>query len=275
LSQPVRILLPFPECKVPGGRKIATLKARRGVLNGCFKPMLAKRNEAVLAFTSAMNGGREAHSVLGLTGQPFQEALAINRGFGSSALATVLSRSAHSLVAALTAHPLTGQGQRRLARDVLFVCPLLGLLRPDDLVPDYRCPVGAHLPKIGSLHRFWKATVTGALNRLLKGAHVFSFLPARLGALWEPDGREAGITVIRFSRKSGDRCVGETAAVPRLSGETVRFILENDVRSAGDLARFKTSVGHVLSPSRAEDRGAVRQLDFVLEGALAASAASV
>jgi Peroxide stress protein YaaA len=269
VSQPVRILLSFAEAKAPGGRKGVTLGTRQGLLNGCFKAMMLKRTEALQAFRSAMNGGREAQAVLGLKGQPFQDALAINRGFDSTSLADVLERSPHAFLDALTKPPLSAAVGRRLHRDVLFVCPLLGLLRPGDQVPDYRCPVGAQLPRIGSLHRFWKETVTAALNRLLKGAQVFSFLPARLSALWEPDGREAGIAVLRFSRLSGGRCVGETASVPRLSGEAVRYILENEVGSGNELMRFRSSRGHAYSASHSEDAGPVRHLNFVLDPAAA------
>jgi hypothetical protein len=274
VSQPVRILLPFAECKAPGGRKGATLKTRHGALNGGLKPILQKRTLALKAFREAMNGGREAHAVLGLTGDPFQEALAINRAFDTSPLASVLERNARAFVSALTTPPLSAAAERRLTRDVLFLCPLLGLLRADDLVPDYRCPVGADVPKLGSLHRFWKEAVTAALNRILKGAQVFSFLPTRLGALWEPDGREAGITVLRFSRKTGDRCLGETAAVPRLSGEALRHILEHDIRSGADLVRFKSSQGHAHDGASSTVRGGVRSVNFVLDRPLAASVAS-
>jgi hypothetical protein len=112
------------------------------------------------------------------------------------------------------------------------------------------------------------------LNRGLKGAQVFSFLPARLMALWKPDGREAGITLIKFSRKANDRCVGETAGVARLSAEAVRFILEHDVRSAKDMIAFRSSQGHAYSAVHSHDRGGIRSLNFVFDPARAAQASS-
>jgi hypothetical protein len=263
----VRIILPLAECKTPGGRKGATFETRHGALNGSSKPMVLMQAEALQAFQNAMKAGREAQAVLGLSGQPFQEALAINRCVASTSLTSVLERCPHAFVAAVTKPPLSAAAGRKLHHDVLFVCPLLGLLRPDDQVPDYRCPAGAQLSRFGSLHRFWKAAVTAALNRILKGAQVFSFLPTRLGALWKPDGREAGITVVRFSRLSGSRCVAETASVPRLSGEAVRYILENDVRSGSDLVRFRSSNGHAYRASHSRDDGPVRHLNFVLDPA--------
>jgi hypothetical protein len=226
------------------------------------KSIVEARLAAVQAFRAAMAAARDAQAILGLTGAPFQEALAINRAFDQSPLLPVLERNAPAFMAALRGLPAAAS--RRLAREVFFICPLLGVLRPGDLIPDYRCPPGADLPKIGSLHRYWKGPVTATLNRLLKGAQVLSFLPARLSALWEPDGREAGITMLRFSRLSGERCLGETAAVPRLSAEALRHIVESDGRSLQDLLRFRSKDGHAYAAIHSEDRGRVRCLNFVL-----------
>jgi hypothetical protein len=234
--------------------------------------MLQARLAAVQAFRSAMAGARDAQAILGLVGPPFQEALAINRAFDDSPLMTVLERNAPAFLAGLRG--LSAQAARRLGREVVFICPLLGVLRPGDLVPDYRCPAGADLPKIGSLHRFWKGPVTATLNRVLKGAQVLSFLPARLNALWEPDGREAGITILRFSRLSGDRCLGETAAVPRLSAEALRHVLEADGRASHDLMRFRSHDGHAYAAIHSENRGRVRCLNFVLGPGHEASAST-
>jgi hypothetical protein len=233
--------------------------------------MLVARLAAVQAFKSAMAGARDAQAILGLTGAPFQEALAINRAFDDSPLLPVLDRNAPAFLGGLRG--LSAQASRRLAREVIFICPLLGVLRPGDLVPDYRCPAGADLPKIGSLHRFWKAPVTATLNRLLKGAQVISFLPARLNALWEPDGREAGITILRFSRLSRDRCLGETAAVPRLSAEALRHVLEAEGRGQ-DLMRFRSRDGHAYAAIHSENRGRVRCLNFVLRAGHEAGAST-
>ena len=265
MSQPVRILLPFAECKAAGGRRGSTLKTRHGALNGCSKQILQKRLEVIQAFRVAMSGGREAQAILGLTGQPFQDALAINRAFESSFLAPVFERNGEAFAKALTAPALPTPARRRLTREVFFICPLLGVLRSDNLVPDYRCPVGAKLPRVGSLHRFWKVPVSATLWRTLKGAEVFSFLPARLSALWQPDGRERSITVIKFSRMSHGGCVGETAAVAKLSAEAVRYILEGDVRSADAMMKFRSSQGHSYSATQSRDQGRVRCLNFVLD----------
>jgi hypothetical protein len=239
-----------------------------------LRPIRQVRLQAVQAFRAAMKSAGDAQTILGLNGDPFREALAINRAFDMAPLLPALERSAPSFLGALGAGRLSGPVLRRLRGSVLFICPLLGILRPGDLVPDYRCPAGADLPRIGSLHRLWKAPVTAALNRMLKGAQVFSFLPARLEALWAPDGREAGITVLRFSRLVSGRCSGETAAVPRLSAEAVRCVLESDGRAFHDVLRFKSSDGHAYAPLRSEDRGRVRCLNFVLDTAGAAASAS-
>ena len=120
-----------------------------------------------------------------------------------------------------------------------------------------------------------EGAVTAALNRILKGAQVFSFLPARLSALWEPDGREAGISVLRFSRKSGERCLGETAAVPRLSARGAALHPRERGTRGADIVRFRSSHGHAYSAVHSEQRGAIRCLNFVLDQPQSASASSV
>jgi uncharacterized protein len=273
VTTPVRFLLPFSECKVSGGKRGVTLKSREHVLTDCLKPIKQKRLDALDAFRDAMNGGGGAQSVLGLSGRPFQEAFAVNRAFDTSCLMPVLERNGRSFSSVFQAPPLGAAQRRRLEREVYFICPLLGVLRPGDLVPDYRVPAGANLPGVGSLHKFWKGAISDALNRVLKGAHVFSFLPARLSALWEPDGRAAGITVMRFARLSDQRALGETAAVPRLSAESVRFILDTDARSVAEVMRFRSSAGHAYSAVHSGNQAGVRCLNFVCNGAKSVAAA--
>ena len=55
--------------------------------------------------------------------------------------------------------------------------------------------------------------------------------------------------------------------MPRLSGEAVRYILENEVGSGSELVRFRSSRGHAYSASHSEDAGPVRHLNFVLDPA--------
>ncbi len=207
--------------------------------------------------------GPQALKVLCLSGAPFQAALRINRDFDRCNLATALERNSASFCDVLAVDTLAAEARRRLERQLLFICPLLGLVGPSDLVPDYRCPIGARLPGVGSLHKFWKQPMTETLNRLCRDRIVVSFLPARLRALWEPDGRCLQIVTMRFYRHDSENVVGETAAVPRLTAEAVKFITEQDARTIADLTRFHSSDGHSYCAAHSETSDEVRHLSFV------------
>jgi cytoplasmic iron level regulating protein YaaA (DUF328/UPF0246 family) len=263
VPQPLRILVPFADRKKPGGREGATLSTRRVADQWSFRTLAAPRTAALDGFREAMAQSAVALKVLKLTGKAFREAHAINRAFDRSRLASALERSNGTFAEALRTAELGQAEKKRLAAALLFVCPLFGVLSSEDMVPDFRCPEGAKLPRVGSLHKHWKPEVSKFFNRVLKGRHVLSFLPTRLAALWEPDGGAETIATVTFSRYAGEKLRGETAAAPGLVGEALRFVVDRDVRTPQDFAKFKSSLGHTFSASHSACEGAYRVMRFV------------
>lgn len=263
MAQPLRILVPLADRKKPGGRDGATLATRRPANLWKYRTLAEARAAALDAFRAAMAQSGTALKVLGLSGEAFRDAHAINRAFDRSKLATTLERSNGTFAESLMAAAMPAADRGRLVKSLLFVCPLFGVLGPDDLVPDYRCPEGAKLPGVGSLHKHWKPEVSKFFNRVLRGSHVLSFLPTRLSALWEPDGGAASVSAVAFARYVGDRLRGETAAAPGLAGEALRFVVERDVRTPQEFAKFRSSLGHTFSAAHSECDGAFRVMRFV------------
>jgi cytoplasmic iron level regulating protein YaaA (DUF328/UPF0246 family) len=259
LATSLRILVPLSDRKKPGGREGAALGTARPSTLWSFRSLNPARRKALAAFRAAMSQQTSALKVLGLKAEAFREAYAVNRAFDRSRLTSALERCNGTFAEALRHAELAAVERRRIEARVLFVCPLFGVLAPEDRVPDFRCPEGAKLPEVGSLHRHWKPEVTKFLNRVLKGKHVISFLPTRLGALWEPDGAAASVTVVRFGRRGpGGRPRGETAAAPGLCGEALRFVVEDDVQTPAEFFTFASSLGHVHAPAFTSDEDGFR-----------------
>ena len=264
LATSLRILVPLSDRKKPGGREGVSLASARPTSLWSFRTLIAARRKALAAFRVAMAQQATAMKALCLGEDAFREAYVINRAFDRSRLASALDRCNGTFAEALRHQELAAAERRRIDARVLFVCPLFGVLAPEDRLPDFRCPEGAKLPQLGSLHRHWKPDVTKFLNRVLKGKHVLSFLPTRLGALWEPDGTAASVTTVRFGRKGpGGRPRGETAAAPGLCGEAVRFVVEEDVQTLAEFSRFASSLGHVNAPAWATEEDGVREQWFL------------
>lgn len=92
----------------------------------------------------------------------------------------------------------------RLGVDVRIVSALLGLCALDEPVPDYRLEIGASLPPLGGLGRFWREQLADHLSQLAAGARVWDLLPAEHAVVWPPQQRPAAdIVAVRFVRPDG------------------------------------------------------------------------
>ncbi len=110
---------------------------------------------------------------------------------------------------------------------IVVVSGLLGLVRGDDPVPDYRLKMGANLAPFGKLSTWWRNDLSDTLNRYATGRtarqpRVFvDLLPKEHRAAWTPDERVTGVS-IEFVDPSG-KPGGHFAKAAK--GELARAIL--------------------------------------------------
>lgn len=206
-------------------------------------------------FLSAINGQGHGKEVLRLAGDRLKRATEKNLGFHHSGLLTVLERERGPLFSGL------GEVDAALARrlqDMIVVCPLLGILAPTDMVPEYRCPVGAQIPGWGSLHTHWKKHLGPVLNRLCRNRRVFSFLPNRLRALWTPGAAVEEFVTIQFATRRSDGGLRiENAGAGKLAGAMIRAMFDDDLTEPSQLQSWRGPYGHAYSAvhsARAEGR---------------------
>ena len=66
-----------------------------------------------------------------------------------------------------------------------MVSGLLGLVRGDDPVPDYRLKMGANLAPLGKLSTWWREAVTTEVARLARRHVIVDLLPQEHRAAWD------------------------------------------------------------------------------------------
>lgn len=72
---------------------------------------------------------------------------------------------------------LTATQRNAFVKRIIVPSGLLGLVRADDPVPDYRLKMGARLAPFGTMSKFWNETITDALVAVVKKKAVVDLLP--------------------------------------------------------------------------------------------------
>jgi len=253
-SARVRFIIPASERKNAGGsRSFSFQEAQEERQLNRFPSLTFARREAVSAFMHSVNGQGHGAEVLRLSGEHLQRAIQLNLAMPRSGLMPALERERGPLYGELLAGAPDAATRQRLHDDLVIVCPLLGLIAPTDLVPEYRCPVAAQIPGFGSLHQYWKGRVGMVLDRLCRGRRVFSFLPARLRALWTPKASVPEMVNVRFaSRSNGGVLRTENAGAGRLAGAMIRHMVTTGSSDVTALQDWRSPVGHQYSADHSD-----------------------
>jgi uncharacterized protein len=178
----LRLLLPPSEAKHPGGRG-------RPLTDPAASPVLGEARAAVFKALAALLDGPEAAAASALLLPPaaVHGALAADRAVLRAPTTPALSRYAGVLYQGLDASSLTRPERRLAGRAVLVLSGLLGVVRGDEAVPDYRVPSAARLPGVGVLATYWRGVLGAAMPGLLPTAGlVVDLRSTDYAAMWRP-----------------------------------------------------------------------------------------
>ena len=131
---------------------------------------------------------------------------------------------------------------------------LYGMLKPLDLIAPYRLEMGIKLPvgKAANLYAFWKERITQALNDELEEGELFINLASEeyFKAIDTVKLKTSVITPV-FKDYKGDTLKIVSFYAKKARGRMVRYLAENDIRSAEDLKGFNAD-GYVFSEKFSE-----------------------
>ncbi len=163
------ILLPPSEGKAEGGVKKWSPRA------GAFGSALGTpRTEIVTALQKAKGGDA---ALLGVKGDLLERARRANASLIGAPVLPAWQRYTGVVWDHLDLASLTAPQRTRALSSIVVVSGLLGLVRADDAIPDYRLKMGARLKPFGTMAAWWHDTVSAALNSYAKGCVVIDLLP--------------------------------------------------------------------------------------------------
>ncbi|MEX2625384.1 MAG: peroxide stress protein YaaA [Ilumatobacteraceae bacterium] len=205
-TSPLTILLPPSEGKAPGGGDPAWSPD-----HGTYGETLAAHRQEVIDALAAAGGGDR--TLLGVGGDHLERAVHANRSLLGAPTLPAWRRYTGVVWDHLDPATLTA-AQRR---SIVVVSGLLGLVRADDPVPDYRLKMGASLAPMGKLSTWWRPMLGPALTAASRRRAVVDLLPKEHRAAFSDEERGRFVTVDLAERSGAPGGHAAKAAKGRLA----------------------------------------------------------
>ncbi len=245
------ILLPSAEGKAEGGNPLAPdmFDYRTSNTFNYFSDLNPERRAVikVLQQTVEASGEAKLEKLFGIKGDTLEKAVQVNLDiFGSPLLAAVDRYGPGVMYSSMEFAELPTGAQRRLLENGVIFSGLFGLLRPDDLIPNYRLEMDATLPEIGKLSKYWKPTLSPALNQALKDKFVWDLLPQSHRDAWDDDGSYRALVQVKFFKEEDGERKPVTHGVKQLRGALVNYIVRDPAESIEALHEWEAPDGYEL-----------------------------
>ncbi|MFN3598004.1 MAG: YaaA family protein [Rubricoccaceae bacterium] len=254
------ILLPSAEGKQPGGNPLAPdmFDYRASNTFNYFSDLNPERRALIDALQAQVRDGEDLPALFGLKGDHLEAAVAATLDVYRSPLMAAIDRySPGVMYQAMEFGALPTGAQRRLLENGIIFSGLFGLLRPDDLIPDYRLSMDASVRGIGKVSRYWRPFVSAHLNRLLTGHVVWNLLPGTHEDAWEDAGTYRRMLRVKFFRERDGQRKAVSHGVKELRGALVHFIVTTLAETAEDLDAWDAPGGFEpdFGASELDERG--------------------
>ena len=170
-ATPFVILLPPSEGKAVGGNSQKPWSGESGV----FGPELANYRQSVAARLRTVKGGDQ--KLLGVQGAHLLHAQTHNCALIGSPTLPAWQRYTGVVWDHLDLAAFPRPSQMAAVKRIFVPSGLAGLVRADDLLPDYRLKMGARLSPFGLMSRWWRDALTDAFVAHVRKTTVIGLLP--------------------------------------------------------------------------------------------------
>ncbi len=255
------ILLPSAEGKQAGGNPLAPdmFDYRSSNTFNYFSELNPERRTLIDAVQAQVRQAQEAgdtaalEALFGVTGAALERAVEVSLNVYESPLTAAIDRYAPGVMyRAMEFSALPTGAQRRLLENGIIFSGLFGLLRPDDLVPDYRLKMDARVEGIGKASAYWREPASAHLNTLLTGQAVWNLLPAAFEAAWDDQGTAARTIRVSFFKEENGERKPVTHGIKPLRGALVGYIVTAVAESADALELWDAPDGYEVDHDATE-----------------------
>lgn len=214
-----------------------------------FNELNPSRRELIAAVHQAIESADELEEIFGVKGEALEAALKANLEILRAPLMSALDRySPGVMYEAMDFAGLPTGAQRRLLENGIIFSGLFGLLRPDDLIPNYWLRMDAALPEVGKVYQFWRPRLSGVLNATLKDRVVWNLLSGLHEKAWDDEHTYHMLIDVQFVRESGGERKTLTKGLKPLRGQLVNYIVRETVEEIDGLIDWTHPEGYRYDP---------------------------
>lgn len=243
------ILMPSAEGKAPGGNPLAPdmFDYRSSNTFNYFSELNAERRALINALQAEIQAGDDEtlEKLFGVKGDTLQDAVDANLSIYNSPLMAAIDRYGPGVMyQAMDFAGLPTGAQRRLLENGVIFSGLFGLLRPDDLIPNYRLKMDASVGALGKASRYWRPFVSEQLNTLLADKVVWNLLPGAHEDAWEDAESYSRMYRLKFFKEVDGERKPVSHGVKELRGALVHYIVTELVTDVEDLIGWDAPDGY-------------------------------
>ena len=242
------ILLPSAEGKISGGNPLAPdmFDYRSSNTFNYFSDLNPERRALIDALQSQIAKGDEPEleKLFGVKGDTLRQAVEANQRVYASPLIAAIDRYGPGVMYRAMSFPdLPTGAQRRLLENGIIFSGLFGLLRPDDLIPNYRLKMDAKVEGIGKVSAYWRETLSATLNTLLTDQAVWNLLPSAHADAWDDAETYARMIRVKWVREVDGERKPVTHGVKDLRGALVAYVVTEMVDDVEGLEDWEAPDG--------------------------------
>ena len=209
--------------------------------------LVASAVQAQVRAAQAAGNTSGLEALFGVKGDALDRAAEVSLAVYESPLTAAIDRYAPGVMyRAMEFTALPTGAQRRLLENGIIFSGLFGLLRPDDLVPDYRLRPDARVDGVGKASAYWREPLSANLNALLAGQAVWNLLPAAFEDAWDDAGTAARTIRVQFVKEVDGVRKPLTHGVKEIRGALVGHIVTDVVDSVEGLDAWEAPDGYEL-----------------------------
>ena len=234
------ILLPPSEGKASGGdRSPLDLES---MSFGSLNPTRVRMAKSLAQLSQRP---RVAKKLMGVKGTVLEKAMASNANLEVAPTMPAIERYTGVMYDSIDYQSLDGDAKEAFDQTVIIMSGLFGIIRPSDLIPDYKLKMGAPLLRRRTCASIWKPLISDSLASANEYGVIWDMLPIEHSYAWDPSTVSYNTRFkVKFLERTAD---GQMKTVSHLSkalkGALVRHLVCNTSAAGSPESALELAAG--------------------------------